>query len=119
MAQSTVNMHSNEIEENNSESVTVELETIQTLKPSHQQETFSNLAINEQNEPVLPDTTGQSDSESIVENTLSVEHDEAKVETLTIIEQAFSAQITEPDNQPEIKQDSSDPFESYLSLIHI
>ncbi len=113
MAQSTVNMHSNEIEENNSESVTVELETIQPLKPSHQQETFSNLAINEQNEPVLPDTTGQSDSESIVENTLSVEHDEAKVETLTIIEQAFSAQITEPDNQPEIKQDSSDPFESY------
>ncbi len=113
MAQSTVNVHSNEIEENNSESVTAELQTIQPLKPSHQQETFSNLAINEQNEPVLPDTTGQSDSESIVENTLSVEHDEAKVETLTIIEQAFSAQITEPDNQPEIKQDSSDPFESY------
>ena len=113
MVQSTVNMHSDEIEENSSESVTAELEIIQPLKPSHQQETFSNLALNEQNEPVLPDTTGQSDFESIVESPLSVEHDEAKVETLTIIEQAFSAQNTEPDNQPEIKQASSDPFESY------
>ena len=113
MVQSTVNMHSDEIEENSSESVTAELEIIQPLKPSHQQETFSNLALNEQNEPVLPDTTGQSDFESIVESPLSVEHDEAKVESLTIIEQAFSAQNTEPDNQPEIKQASSDPFESY------